>query len=151
MFDGINGLVNADETLPYASKVLTPLTSLLISSIIGLSVQWFSLHVANFHRLYCLDNVCPLFQHNDFYSATKAEGEALILKANGLNGLLTCSLRPSGIFGPGDRLLVPSLVANARAGKSKVSMFIIFVSFFFLFCFGKKHIPIQRHERIYKV
>lgn len=77
VFDGINGLVNADETLPYASK------------------------------------------HNDFYSATKAEGEALILKANGLNGLLTCSLRPSGIFGPGDRLLVPSLVANARAGKSK--------------------------------
>lgn len=77
VFDGINGLINANESLPYAAK------------------------------------------HNDFYSATKAEGEALILKANGLNGLLTCSLRPSGIFGPGDRLLVPSLVANARAGKSK--------------------------------
>lgn len=77
VFDGINGLINADESMPYASK------------------------------------------HNDFYSATKAEGEALILKANGTNGLLTCSLRPSGIFGPGDRLLVPSLVANARAGKSK--------------------------------
>ncbi|XP_022132013.1 3beta-hydroxysteroid-dehydrogenase/decarboxylase [Momordica charantia] len=58
-------------------------------------------------------------KHNDFYSATKSEGEALILKANGSNGLLTCSLRPSGIFGPGDRLMVPSLVANARAGKSK--------------------------------
>ncbi|XP_038884192.1 3beta-hydroxysteroid-dehydrogenase/decarboxylase-like [Benincasa hispida] len=77
VFDGINGLTNADESMPYASK------------------------------------------HNDFYSATKAEGEALVLKANGSSGLLTCSLRPSGIFGPGDRLLVPSLVANARAGKSK--------------------------------
>lgn len=58
-------------------------------------------------------------KHNDFYSATKAEGEALVLKANGENGLLTCCIRPSSLFGPGDRLLVPSLVAAARAGKSK--------------------------------
>ncbi|XP_010417411.1 PREDICTED: 3beta-hydroxysteroid-dehydrogenase/decarboxylase isoform X2 [Camelina sativa] len=58
-------------------------------------------------------------KHNDSYSATKAEGEELIMKANGRNGLLTCCIRPSSIFGPGDRLLVPSLVAAARAGKSK--------------------------------
>ncbi|CAN6979155.1 hypothetical protein IGI04_038113 [Brassica rapa subsp. trilocularis] len=58
-------------------------------------------------------------KHNDSYSATKAEGEALIMDANGCNGLLTCCIRPSSIFGPGDRLLVPSLVAAARAGKSK--------------------------------
>ncbi|XP_074274951.1 3beta-hydroxysteroid-dehydrogenase/decarboxylase-like [Silene latifolia] len=58
-------------------------------------------------------------KHNDFYSATKAEGEALVLKANGEKGLLTCCIRPSSIFGPGDRLLVPSLVTAARAGKSK--------------------------------
>lgn len=64
--------------------------------------------------------VYPYFQHNDSYSATKAEGEALVLKANGINGLLTCCIRPSSIFGPGDRLLVPSLVTAARAGKSKV-------------------------------
>ncbi|XP_010461532.1 PREDICTED: 3beta-hydroxysteroid-dehydrogenase/decarboxylase isoform X2 [Camelina sativa] len=58
-------------------------------------------------------------KHNDSYSATKAEGEALILKANGRNGLLTCCIRPSSIFGPGDKLMVPSLVTAARAGKSK--------------------------------
>ncbi|XP_035550663.1 3beta-hydroxysteroid-dehydrogenase/decarboxylase isoform X2 [Juglans regia] len=58
-------------------------------------------------------------KHNDSYSATKAEGEALVIKSNGTNGLLTCCIRPSGIFGPGDKLLVPSLVAAARAGKSK--------------------------------
>ncbi|XP_022730544.1 3beta-hydroxysteroid-dehydrogenase/decarboxylase-like isoform X2 [Durio zibethinus] len=57
--------------------------------------------------------------HIDSYSATKAEGEALVIKANGVNGLLTCCIRPSSIFGPGDRLLVPSLVSAARAGKSK--------------------------------
>lgn len=62
-----------------------------------------------------------LFQPIDSYSATKAEAEAAIIKANGTNGLLTCSLRPSSIFGPGDRLFVPSLVAAARAGKSKVN------------------------------
>ncbi|KAG6657249.1 3beta-hydroxysteroid-dehydrogenase/decarboxylase-like [Carya illinoinensis] len=58
-------------------------------------------------------------KHNDSYSATKAEGEALVIKSNGTNGLLTCCIRPSSIFGPGDKLLVPSLVAAGRAGKSK--------------------------------
>lgn len=61
-----------------------------------------------------------LFQHNDTYSATKAQGEELVIKANGVKGLLTCCIRPSSIFGPGDRLLVPSLIVAARAGKSKV-------------------------------
>ncbi|CAK7352734.1 unnamed protein product [Dovyalis caffra] len=81
VFDGIHGIINGEESLPYTDKPL------------------------------------------DSYSATKAEGEAAILKANGLNGLLTCSLRPSSIFGPGDRLFVPSLVAAARAGKSKFFAF----------------------------
>ncbi|XP_057737509.1 3beta-hydroxysteroid-dehydrogenase/decarboxylase-like isoform X2 [Arachis stenosperma] len=58
-------------------------------------------------------------KHNDHYSATKAQGEALVLKANGTSGLLTCSLRPSSIFGPGDRLMVPSAVDAAKAGKTK--------------------------------
>ncbi|KAL8161098.1 hypothetical protein V2J09_012587 [Rumex salicifolius] len=77
VFDGVHGIFDGDESLPYPSK------------------------------------------HNDTYSATKAEGEALIIQANGVKGLLTCSLRPSSIFGPGDKLLVPSLVNAARAGKSK--------------------------------
>ncbi|XP_059450393.1 3beta-hydroxysteroid-dehydrogenase/decarboxylase [Corylus avellana] len=58
-------------------------------------------------------------KHIDSYSATKAEGEALVIKSNGIKGLLTCCIRPSGIFGPGDKLFVPSLVSAARAGKSK--------------------------------
>jgi len=68
-----------------------------------------------------LNFIC-LFQHNDHYSATKAEGETLVMKANGTNGLLTCCIRPSSIFGPGDRLLVPTLVDTARKGKSKVDV-----------------------------
>ncbi|TMW87439.1 hypothetical protein EJD97_019965 [Solanum chilense] len=77
VFDGVTGILDGDESLPYPAK------------------------------------------HNDSYSATKAEGEALVMKSNGTKGLLTCCIRPSSIFGPGDRLLVPSLVAAARAGKSK--------------------------------
>jgi hypothetical protein len=61
-----------------------------------------------------------LLQFNDSYSETKADGEKLVMRANGREGLLTCCIRPSSIFGPGDKLLVPSLVAAARAGKSKV-------------------------------
>lgn len=50
------------------------------------------------------------------------------MKANGSNGLLTCCIRPSSIFGPGDRLLVPSLVDAARAGKSKVGLFTLCIA-----------------------
>ncbi|KAK0571430.1 hypothetical protein LWI29_015684 [Acer saccharum] len=77
IFDGVHGVINGKESIPYPNK------------------------------------------HNDFYSATKAEGEALVIKSNGTNGLLTCCIRPSSIFGPGDMLLVPTLVNAAKAGKSK--------------------------------
>lgn len=46
----------------------------------------------------------------------------MVIKSNGINGLLTCCIRPSSIFGPGDKLLVPSLVEAAKAGKSKVKV-----------------------------
>ncbi|XP_072980235.1 3beta-hydroxysteroid-dehydrogenase/decarboxylase [Typha angustifolia] len=77
VFDGVHGIFNGEESMPYPDKF------------------------------------------NDSYSETKAEGEKQVMKANGRNGLLTCCIRPSSIFGPGDKLLVPSLVAAARAGKSK--------------------------------
>lgn len=77
VFDGVHGIFNGKETMPYPAE------------------------------------------HIDSYSSTKTEAEALIIKSNGINGLLTCSLRPSGIFGPGDRLFAPSLISAAKAGKSK--------------------------------
>ena len=42
-----------------------------------------------------------------------------MLAANGRGGLATVALRPSGIFGEGDPLLVPLTVANAKRGKMK--------------------------------
>lgn len=43
----------------------------------------------------------------------------LIRAANGIKGVSTVSLRPSGIFGEGDPLLVPITVDKAKAGKMK--------------------------------
>ncbi|CAL1711118.1 unnamed protein product [Somion occarium] len=45
----------------------------------------------------------------DAYNETKVKAETLVLQANGQNGLLTVALRPAGIFGPGDRLMIKSL------------------------------------------
>jgi sterol-4alpha-carboxylate 3-dehydrogenase (decarboxylating) len=53
-------------------------------------------------------------------SGAQILGEKLVLAANGREGTLaTVALRPSGIFGEGDPLLVPLTVANAKKGKMK--------------------------------
>ena len=44
----------------------------------------------------------------------------LVLAANGKDELATVALRPSGIFGEGDPLLVPTIVAKAKQGKMGV-------------------------------
>ncbi|KAJ7284218.1 hypothetical protein O6H91_08G071200 [Diphasiastrum complanatum] len=72
------------------------------------------------HGIYNADESLPYpDKYNDYYSETKAQAEALVLKANGKGGLATCAIRPSGIFGPGDRLLLPTLVNAAKSGKLK--------------------------------
>lgn len=43
----------------------------------------------------------------------------MVLAANGAGGVATLALRPSGIFGERDPLLVPLTVAKARQGKMK--------------------------------
>jgi len=48
---------------------------------------------------------CSHWQFPDAYAQTKAEAEKLVMKANGTNDLLTCCIRPSSIFGPGDMIL----------------------------------------------
>jgi nucleoside-diphosphate-sugar epimerase len=46
------------------------------------------------------------------------QAERIVLAANDAT-LATCALRPSAIFGPGDRLMLPSVAARARAGKMR--------------------------------
>jgi 2-alkyl-3-oxoalkanoate reductase len=51
------------------------------------------------------------------YPRSKALAEQAVLGANGRDGLLTCALRPHLLWGPGDRQLLPRLLARARAGQ----------------------------------
>ncbi|SCV00433.1 LANO_0F06832g1_1 [Lachancea nothofagi CBS 11611] len=56
----------------------------------------------------------------DGYNETKAIAEGMVLKANSLSeNFVTIALRPAGIFGPGDRQLVPGLRNVAKMGQSK--------------------------------
>lgn len=56
----------------------------------------------------------------DAYNETKAIAEEMVLKANDpANNFYTVALRPAGIFGPGDRQLVPGLRTVAKLGQSK--------------------------------
>ena len=50
------------------------------------------------------------------YAASKIAAEKQVLAANDAS-LATVSLRPHVIFGPGDRRLLPALLAHARAGR----------------------------------
>lgn len=54
------------------------------------------------------------------FSELKAQAEAMVLGANDINGLLTCALRPSNVFGPGDSELVPFVLNLAKSGWAKV-------------------------------
>lgn len=51
------------------------------------------------------------------YPHSKALAEQHVLKSNGKDGLLTCSLRPHLIWGPRDRHLIPRLLQRARSGR----------------------------------
>ncbi|KAJ9189022.1 hypothetical protein P3X46_000364 [Hevea brasiliensis] len=59
------------------------------------------------------------WRFEDMLSDLKAHAEAVILFANNIDGLLTCALRPSNVFGPGDTQLVPFLMKLAKSGFAK--------------------------------
>ena len=59
----------------------------------------------------------------DSYNETKAIAEDMVLKANDpSSNFYTIALRPAGIFGPGDRQLVPGLRSVAKLGQSKFQL-----------------------------
>lgn len=56
---------------------------------------------------------------SDPYTITKSKAEALVLSKNGVKGVYTCALRPHSIYGPGDDISWPQMLASAAAGKLK--------------------------------
>jgi len=66
---------------------------------------------------------------NDLYTETKVTAEKWVLAQNGVSGVLTCSIRPSGIWGPGDQTMFKQLMAQmlngllkTRVGSRKVKL-----------------------------
>ncbi|MGB2921293.1 MAG: SDR family NAD(P)-dependent oxidoreductase [Mycobacterium sp.] len=57
---------------------------------------------------------------NDLYTETKVAAEKFVLAANGVDGLLTCSIRPSGIWGRGDQTMFRKVFESVLAGHVKV-------------------------------
>jgi 3beta-hydroxy-delta5-steroid dehydrogenase/steroid delta-isomerase len=57
---------------------------------------------------------------NDLYTETKVVAERFVLSQNGVGGLLTCSIRPSGIWGRGDQTMFRKLFESVVAGHVKV-------------------------------
>src|SRR5688572_5421510 len=58
----------------------------------------------------------------DLYTETKILGEQVALAANGHGGLLTCVIRPGGIYGPGEALVFPRLVEECERGVYAVKL-----------------------------
>ncbi|MEB3031501.1 3-beta-hydroxysteroid dehydrogenase [[Mycobacterium] nativiensis] len=57
---------------------------------------------------------------NDLYSETKVVAEQFVLGENGVDGMLTCAIRPSGIWGPGDQTMFRRMFESVAAGHVKV-------------------------------
>ncbi|KAI6028083.1 hypothetical protein PISMIDRAFT_678461 [Pisolithus microcarpus 441] len=58
----------------------------------------------------------------DAYNDSKAQGEKIVLEANGKGGLLTVALRPAGIFGPGDRQMMAGLYQVYQRGQTHIQV-----------------------------
>nr|AAQ88129.1 C-3 sterol dehydrogenase [Cryptococcus neoformans var. grubii H99] len=62
----------------------------------------------------------------DAYNETKVAAEKMVLEANGQEKggeggakLLTCAIRPAGIFGPGDRQMISGFYSVVKNGQTK--------------------------------
>ena len=58
----------------------------------------------------------------DLYTETKILGEKAALAGNGRGRLLTCAIRPGGIYGPGDQLVLPRVVEECASGRFTVTI-----------------------------
>ncbi len=57
---------------------------------------------------------------NDLYTETKVVAERFVLSQNGVGGMLTCAIRPSGIWGRGDQTMFRKLFESVIAGHVRV-------------------------------
>lgn len=68
----------------------------------------------------CLVSVAVVVQLGNAAIELRAQVEMMVLSADGKNGMRTCVLRPSNMFGPGDSSLVRFVAGYARSSLGKV-------------------------------
>jgi 3beta-hydroxy-delta5-steroid dehydrogenase/steroid delta-isomerase len=78
-------------------------------------------HTSSIVASFCMDAAgrdesAPYSNSRDLYTRTKIAGERAALAANGQKGLLSCAIRPGGIYGPGERLTYGRLVRALKIG-----------------------------------
>ena len=78
-------------------------------------------HTGSIVAAFCMDAAgsdesAPYSSSRDLYTSTKIAGERAVLDANGERGLLTCVIRPGGIYGPGERFTYGRLVRALKMG-----------------------------------
>ncbi len=82
-------------------------------------------HTSSIVASFCMDaagadETAPYSDSPDLYTSTKVAGERYALAANAEHGLLTCALRPGGIYGPGERFTYGRLVRALKMGAPLV-------------------------------
>jgi 3beta-hydroxy-delta5-steroid dehydrogenase/steroid delta-isomerase len=78
-------------------------------------------HTSSIVAAFCMnaagdDESVPYSTGRDSYTSTKVRAERAALAANGKDGLLTCAIRPGGIYGPGERFTYGRLIRALRRG-----------------------------------
>ncbi|KAK9455203.1 3-beta hydroxysteroid dehydrogenase/isomerase family-domain-containing protein [Dipodascopsis uninucleata] len=58
----------------------------------------------------------------DAYNETKVIGEQIVREANLKGSYKTCMLRPSGLFGPGDRQFMPNILNVMKTSGAKIQI-----------------------------
>ncbi|MFQ5788220.1 MAG: NAD-dependent epimerase/dehydratase family protein [Thermodesulfobacteriota bacterium] len=105
--------VNATRTLLKASKDsgVKRFIHMSTSTVIWKSDFW------EIHNLEDIEETFPYPEnYNDFYNETKAEAEKLVIKFYDETGLETIVLRPSNVWGAGDRVILPRIIMAAKKG-----------------------------------
>jgi len=82
-------------------------------------------HTSSIVASFCMDaaggdETAPYSTSRDLYTSTKIAGERAVLAANGKRGLLTCAIRPGGIYGPGERFTYGRMVRALKMGAPLV-------------------------------
>ncbi len=81
------------------------------SSVVWRSDFW------DVHKILDIDESYPYPDaYNDYYNESKSMAEKLVLSYNDKNGLKTTVIRPSGVWGAGDTVILPRILKAAFKG-----------------------------------